>query len=253
VEGQFQQLWYEMIARGSLEFGPAFQHMQEIYTPAAKGNLYAEARTRTLIPVVEGSAQAHPRYIVHPTLLDTMLQVSLVACTGGFLQSAVARVPTKLENVSIRSPRAPRGGGVIRSTSKVTGLSTHQTEAVMLDAQQLTVARFTNVDFTTITGINTADEIRYPISRVIWRPDITLIIDNAGFTAALEYVISVSHLGCFGHWSHLLAAFDLIVHKNPDAHILCLSADLALVTIILIEVLSALDLHRRFSSFSWAE
>jgi hypothetical protein len=84
---------------------------------------------------------------------------------------------------------------------------------------------------------------------VNWRPDINLIINNAGFTAALEYIISVSHLGCFGHWSHLLAAIDLIVHKNPDEHILCLSADLTLVTVLLIEVLNALDPHRRFSSF----
>jgi hypothetical protein len=39
------------------------------------------------------------------------------------------------------------------------------------------------------------------------------------------------------------------VHKNPDSHILCLSTDLALITVLLTEVLNASSLHRRFNSF----
>ncbi|CEL04401.1 hypothetical protein ASPCAL05531 [Aspergillus calidoustus] len=205
-----------MVAREGLEFGPAFQHMQEIYTPAAKGTLYAEVCTRTLTPVIEGTAQLHPRYILHPTLEGAMLQVSLVACIGGSFLSVVARVPTRLGNVSIRSSRASQDGGVIRSTSKVSGLSTQQAD--------------------TAFGRDTI-------------PYITSNLETVCLTAALEHAISVSHFGCFGHWAHLLAAIDLVVHKNPDSHILCLSTDLALITVLLTEVLDASSLHRRFNSF----
>ncbi|KAL4912325.1 hypothetical protein BDW62DRAFT_24860 [Aspergillus aurantiobrunneus] len=250
VEAQLKQLWYESIARGGLYFGPTFQHMHEIYTPESKGILYAEASTRTLTPSIEGGAQSQPRYLVHPTLLDALLQVSLVACTGGSIQSAVARVPTRLGHVSIRPPTTPANGSVIRSTSKVTGLNTHQTNAVLFDAQNLTVAQFAKVDFTTFTGNEKTDEIRHPITRVIWRPDIDLIDDDCCFTTALEYVLSVSHLSCFGPLAHILAAIDMIVHKDPGGHILCLSTDFILVTVILLEVLNASNAHRRFDSFS---
>ncbi|GAB1190958.1 hypothetical protein APSETT444_000126 [Aspergillus pseudonomiae] len=245
---QSTKLWYESIANAGLAFGPTFQHMHDIQTPDPKGILYAEARTRTLAPAV-GGAQSHPRYLIHPVLLDNLFQVALIACTGGLIHSMVGKVPTKLGIVRISLPSSPTDEGTICSMSKVTGQATNKIDSALFDSQQQLVAHFKDVDVTAYIG-NEKMEVRHPITRVTWKPDISQVHDNATFSSALNHVLLRSDLGSFGSKANMLAALDLIVHKNPDAHILCLSTDLSLITLAFLEVLDASSIYRRFNSFS---
>ncbi|KAB8208925.1 hypothetical protein BDV34DRAFT_189747 [Aspergillus parasiticus] len=245
---QSRKLWYESIADSGLAFGSTFQHMHDIHTPDPKGVLYAEARTRTLAPTIEG-AHPRPRYLIHPVLLDNLFQVALIACTGGFIHSMVGKVPTRLGSVRISLPSSPTDEGTIRSTSKVTGQYTNRIDSALFDGQQQLVAHFKDVEVTAYIGTERM-EVRHPITRVTWKPDIAQVHDSATFSSALDHVLSQSDLGSFGSKANILAALDLIVHKNPDAHILCLSTDLSLITLSFLEVLDASSIYRRFNSFS---
>ncbi|KAI1453383.1 putative polyketide synthase [Annulohypoxylon moriforme] len=248
VAPQSKRLWYEAIARGGLGFGPEFQIMDEVYTPDPKGTMYAEAKTKSLVPESQG-ATTKPRYLVHPTLLDSLFQVGLISCTGGFIHSMVAKVPTRIRQVTINLRPYTEGVGIIRSTSKVIGFSSNSLDAALIDAQQQTIAHFKDVDITTFAG-NEKVEIRHPFLRVSWKHDVDKIKDNASFSHALDHILSITELGCLGSRGHILAALDLLVHKNPDARILCLSSDHVLVVTALLEVLKATSHHRRFRSFS---
>ncbi|KAI2464934.1 putative polyketide synthase [Annulohypoxylon bovei var. microspora] len=248
IAPQSKRLWYESIARGGLGFGPTFQHMDEIYTPDPKGAMYAEARTKSIAPEVRG-ATSKDRYLVHPTLLDSLFQAGLISCTGGFIHSMVAKVPTRIGKATIALSPHAEGVGIIRSASQVIGFSSNQLDSALLDAQQQTIAHFKGVDITTFAG-NEKVEIRHPLLRFSWKHDIGKIKDNASFSEALDRILSITDLGRLGSRGHILAAIDLFVHKNPDAHILCLSTDHALVVMVLLEVLKATSHHRRFRSFS---
>ncbi|KAE8163750.1 hypothetical protein BDV40DRAFT_299096 [Aspergillus tamarii] len=245
---QSRKLWYESISNGGLAFGPTFQHMHDIHTPDPKGVLYAEARTQTLAPSIEG-AQANPRYLLHPVLLDNLFQVALIACTGGYIHAMVGKVPTRLGSVDIRLPTSPTDEGKICSASKVTGQATNKIDSALFDSQQQLIAHFKDVDVTAYIG-NENMEVRHPITRVTWKPDISQLHDSATFSSAIDHVLLTSDLGSFGSKANLLAALDLVVHKNPDAHILCLSTDLSLITLAFLEVLDAPSIYRRFNSFS---
>ncbi|KAF7558287.1 hypothetical protein G7Z17_g66 [Cylindrodendrum hubeiense] len=248
IAPQSKRLWYESMATGGLVFGPVFQQMDEIYTSDPRGAMYAEARTKPLDPDIKG-AQSTTRYVVHPNLLDSLFQVGLVASTGGFIHSMVAKVPTRIGEAIITFLSHAEDVGIIRSTSKVIGFYSNRLNSVLLDAQQRSIAHFQDVDITTYAGSESIEE-RYPLFRCTWKPDVDKIKDDAAFSSALDRIFSITNLARLGSRAYFLAALDLIVHKNPDTHILCLSPDHALVSMALVEVLEAPSHHRRFHTFS---
>ncbi|PWY80872.1 ketoacyl-synt-domain-containing protein [Aspergillus sclerotioniger CBS 115572] len=247
---QSRHLWYGTSAQLGLEYGPTFQQMYDIQTPDCKGVLYAEARTQTLAPDIPGGAQPHPRYFLHPVLLDTILQVGAIACNGGSIQGMVSRVPTHLGEIRMRlASKAADDGGSICAISTVTNFNKHHVTAALVDHRQAPVAQFTDVEMTTFVGPKRR-EARYPIGRVNWKPDITQIPDDSAFSSALTRVLAVTNLGGFEAHARFLAALNLIVHKQPDCRILSLTTDLPLVALCLVEVLDAVQVHRRFETFS---
>ncbi|KAI2615012.1 putative polyketide synthase [Hypoxylon sp. NC1633] len=248
IAPQSKRLWYDSIARGGLGFGPTFQQMDEIYTTDPKGIMYAEARTKSLAPDFQG-ATSKTRYLVHPTLLDSLFQVGLISCTGGFIHSMVAKVPTRIGQASITLSPHAEGVGIIRSTSKVIGFSSNRLNAALFDAQQQPIVHFKDVVVTTYVG-NENVEVRHPLLRFSWKHDVDKIKDDAAFSQALGRVLSITELGCLGSRGYTLAALDLLVHKNPNTRILCLSSDTVLIVLALLEVLKATSHHRRFHTFS---
>ncbi|RAK99273.1 type I polyketide synthase [Aspergillus ibericus CBS 121593] len=248
VEAHSKRLWYEGIAKAGLGYGPTFQHMQEVLTPNPKGTLYCEARIDTLNPKFEG-VQSAPRYLLHPALLDNLLQAGLVASTGGHLQSMVAKVPTRLGYIRLCQPSQPQQQGIIRCTSAVTGFATHRMNAALWDAQQQPVAHFEEVDIPNYVGSEQmTDEVRDPLFRVVWKPDFDLISDGTMLAAAIQHVRATTELGRLGSHANLLSAIDLAVHKDPDADILVISPDVSLTALAMLEVLEARTTHQRFRS-----
>ncbi|PLB47412.1 putative polyketide synthase [Aspergillus steynii IBT 23096] len=247
LAAQSSRLWYERISKAGFGYGPAFQQMMRLFTADPKGTRYTEAHTPSLSPVLEGS-QSAPRYLLHPTLLDNLLQTGLVACTAGHLPAMVARVPTRLEEVWVRRPMHPQDAGIIRCTSDVTGFTTNKLNAALWDARQQPVAHMAGVDIIAYTG-HEKMEVRHPLYRMSWKPDIEQIQSSTGLSWAVGYVQSISDLGMLGPYADILSALDLAVHKSPDAPILCMSTDIAMIALAFLEVLEASTAHRRFHSF----
>ncbi|KAI2821222.1 hypothetical protein CBS115989_2976 [Aspergillus niger] len=251
LTGRSKHVWYDVIARGGLKYYSAFQRIQEVYTPESKGTLYAETSTSSFAPEVPTGAQLYPRYFLHPTLLDTVLQLALIACSGGFHNGLVARVPTLLGEVSMSlAPHAPGETGIIRAKASVVGLQKHRASTYLLNQNQQPVVQFENVEMTAFSAQERTEEVRHPMGRVHRKPDITRISEDAVFSSALAHVLSVTDLGAFGSRSRLLAALDMIVHKKPDSRILCLATDLSFVALACLEVLEAPVVYRRFETFS---
>ncbi|KAL6866385.1 Type I Iterative PKS [Amphichorda felina] len=244
-----KRAWYKSVSKCGFGIGPAFELVDEIYTPDPKGTMYAEARTKWSAADVQG-AQPNPRYMIHPTVLDSLLQVSLLAVAGGLLNSLVAKVPTRIGQARISLPPAADGHGLICCTSKTVGMSSSRINSAMLDSQQQVVAHLHDVDVTTYAGTDVKTEMRHPLFRVSWKPDVDKILTDAALTLALDRILSMTQLGAFGTHAYMLAALDLVAHKTSDTNILCLSSDSVLIDTALTEVFAATSHHRRFHNFS---
>ncbi|PYH66658.1 type I polyketide synthase [Aspergillus vadensis CBS 113365] len=246
-----KQVWYDIIARGGLKYGTAFQRIKEVYTPESKKILYAEAPTESFAPEIPTSAQSYPRYFLHPTLLDTVLQLALIACNGGSLDGLVARVPTLLGEVSMSlAPYAPDEAGIIRAKASVVGLKMHRATTYLFNQKKQPVVQFKDIEMTAFSANERMEDVRHLMGRVHWKPDITQISEDSVFSSGLAHVLSMTDLGAFGSRSWLLAALDMIVHKKPDSRILCLTTDLSFVTVACLEALETPVVYRRFETFS---
>ncbi|KAJ5549646.1 polyketide synthase, partial [Penicillium frequentans] len=243
-----QRLWYESMHKSGLCYGPAFQHMRDILTPAEKNIFYARAKVGTSQLQFQG-AQPTPRYFLHPTILDTILQVGLIACAGGHIESMVAKVPTRFARVSLTA-LSHKDEMTIHSASTVTGATSNDVNLVVLDSDQRSLANVEQVKVVKYSGSERMGEVRHPLYRFVWKPDIAHIPSDQAFSDAIDYIRLNTDLGLLADSKRdIMAAMDLAVHKNPNADILLLSSDLSLTSLALSEVLKAQTVHRRFQSF----
>ncbi|VUC30962.1 unnamed protein product [Clonostachys rosea] len=252
VAAQSRRLWYEALEKGGIGFGPDFQQIDEVYTSDPKGFLYAEATTKSIIPRTNEGA-SYPSdgcYIVHPTMIDAALQVCLISCTGGVIKEAKARVPVRISKARFTLPKDPAGPGVLRSSSKVIGVSSHRATTVLLDSEDRVVVHIQDIDTAEFFG-NIESEDRHPIYRVLWRPDFGAIKTSDDLTHALQYSLSCTKAqDSLSSEDDLLTAIGLAAHKNPDSRILFVSQDEALLSRALADILSASSYFRKFQSFS---
>ncbi|PYH96569.1 polyketide synthase [Aspergillus ellipticus CBS 707.79] len=247
--GKSQRMWYESMHKCGLRYGPNFQHMQDILTPDTKGVLYAQARLENVQSQFQG-AQPSPRYLIHPAILDNVLQAGLVASTGGHLESMVAKVPKSFSRISLRAPSAGENEVAIRAASTVTGFANNDIHAVLLDSNQKALVHIEKMSITKYSGSEEMEEVRYPLYRFVWKPDVDHIPNDAAFAAAMDHMCSNTDLGLLPDSSRkIMMAMDLAVHKDPNADILFLCSDVSLMALALSEVLKGDTVHRRFNSF----
>lgn len=88
--------FYEQMAAYGFEFGPTFQSLNEIkYSNNGKAIAVVELDAWTK-KTKSGSIQDH---IIHPTALDGILQLSMVAISRGMQQAIPVMVPTQVKSI----------------------------------------------------------------------------------------------------------------------------------------------------------
>ena len=251
-----QRMWYESMQKCGLRYGSAFQHMKEIRTPApeTKDTFYAEAKLENVRPKFQ-TAQESPRYLVHPTILDNALQAAFVASTAGHLNLMVARVPTSFNRIVLKAPSLENNEGTIRAVSSTTGFGSNDVNSCISDPNGKILMHINNMRGVKYSGGDELDEVRHPLYRFVWKPDIDQIPDDASFATALDYVRLKTDLELVSDAGSrdIIMAMDLAVHKDPNADILFLSSDLSLASLVLGEILKAQTGHRRFNSFQFGQ
>ncbi|CAH0054521.1 unnamed protein product [Clonostachys solani] len=251
IAAQSRRLWYEALEKGGIGFGPDFQQLDEVYTSDPKGVFYAEATTKSMIPLTnEGTTYQSDCYVVHPTIIDAALQVCLISSTGGLINGVKARVPVRISKARFALPKDTTSPGVLRSSSKAIGVSAHRATTVLLDSEDRVVVHIQDIDTTEFFGTIESED-RHPIYRVLWRPDFSAIRTNDDLTHALQYTLSCTK----GHDStsledEMLTAISLAAHKNPDSRILFMSQDETVLSRVLASILDATSYFRKFQSIS---
>lgn len=179
--------WFDNLSRNGLDLGPAFRNLKDISASTTEPNARAM--------LLNGSAE-DGNYHIHPTVIDSALQLIGIASTSGEARRFRTRLPISCDTMSITRC----------SSNFFTEVSTSATaDSVIADALGVadgcTVLSMTGLK---LTAINIAESIKqrntHSAARQEWVPDVDFqqigslvkpAMDRSFLTSRLE---SLSHL-----------------------------------------------------------
>ncbi|KAF9773476.1 hypothetical protein IL306_008699 [Fusarium sp. DS 682] len=164
-----QRAWYQQFRTLGIEHGPAFQTLSEL---GADPNQNMATARIVLNKTASSLAGGESSYALHPTALDGMFQLGLVACTGGQVEEArTTFVPLHLARLYIKAGIRQDSADAI-ARSKVNG-----TKSADIHLQLLSKASEVVVDIRHLTFIkygrsaqSLANAFSSPFSRLSWKP-----------------------------------------------------------------------------------
>ena len=252
--------WYDKFATIGLNFGPHFQTMKKIETDSRRKAMKARATVscdaETNRDPMRGGA-----YIIHPVIIDSMLQTALVASSAGHIANLSCMVPTGIEEASFTASSGDKQGNlsVVDAVSEPTGLGSIRVSAELHSRNGELCAQMENVTAVAFQGIQedqSAINERHPMMKVIWKPDITKLTSNSasGFSQYLaEAAAQLNKIlpSKLGKLAELVCVF---AHKNPRLKILELggpSGEFARTTLDLLRAGTSFPRHASYARGSY--
>jgi len=215
--------WYDKFATIGLNFGSHFQTMKVIETDSKRKVMKARA---TVDYNQGGTPEAD--YIMHPTLIDSMLQTALVASSAGHIANLACMVPTAIEEANFIAPGSDEQADslVVDAVSEKTGLGSIRISADLHGSNNELCGQMENVTAVAFQGVRddqSAIDERHPMMKVIWKPDVTkLTSKNApGFAEHLAEISSqVKDKDLPSNLGKLAEMVCVLAHKKPRLNIL---------------------------------
>ena len=248
--------WYDRFQKVGLNFGPTFQTMRKIETHRKKQIMH----TRAEVPYLQGGGQGktkQSRYVIHPITIDTMFQAAIIASSAGVMKDLTCKVPTVIESARIKAPKSNVEGQmwIVDSVSQPLGFSGIMIAGELHDGQGQVCAQIENVSAVNFEGasLESIEDERHPMLRVIWRPDISKLQPNS-LEHFLRYINSTGSVppidGADATLRRLAGLVDLFSHKDPRIRILEIGQPNLQVTTVLLNLLKADGAFRRYGTYS---
>ena len=176
--------WYDKFATIGLNFGSHFQTMKKVATDSKRRVMKARATVdwngdETRISTTSDITKANGDiYIMHPTLIDSMLQTALVASSAGHIANLACMVPKTIEQAIFIAPYDAEQANslVVDAISELTGPGSLKIAAELHGSNGELCGQMDNVTAVAFQGVQddqSAIDERHPMMKVIWKPDIT--------------------------------------------------------------------------------
>ncbi|KAF3223872.1 hypothetical protein TWF679_000305 [Orbilia oligospora] len=235
LESSASRVWYEKFLGGGLNFGPEFQTITDFAISRLRNLYHCDASVTIQRQIGDDF------YPIHPTTIDAMLQASLVATAAGNTRDFRARIPTSIGlAVFTFNNEIPQGDWLISSNAEITGFNTAHISSELIKPDGVVKARLEGVRVTAYQGPQkeVASEQRYPMLRVLWKPDATPgMISSEGLSRYLDSAAKESLTATSQPLGDLMACVDIIGHKNPYLNVLELGGGISDLTNSTIETL----------------
>lgn len=218
--------WYKKLADEGLCYGPAFCVLTSMMTDRAKLKPEAISTTNLLQRVPMSSSSKFPGtfYPVHPIVIDSCLQASIMGDTAGNVETLRPFLPVFIDHCRVTRPRADQVGmeAFIHSQSQSTGFATRKISVTVLDSSDKVVVDIASARLALDNGKtekdNSAESGRHPFLRVIWKPDVARLDESCQqYLGQYLQNFLASHPDLADSQSVGVAAglIDLVGHKNP--------------------------------------
>ena len=214
--------FYKRMASQGFNYGAHFRPLFNI-RGLEESNRYSMSATASLHEDLKDEHAHESLYIVHPVLLDAMLQAGFVADSGGHTSRLRGALPTSIGRMSITavSPEAllhvranaqQRGFGMVYFDAQIS--NNKETLVFMEDVLCLQYQK---------TGSMTSQKKDDTILSIAWKPDISYIPTDEEFDVNRILPPLVARNACGFLEQELTvgnAALDLIMHKYPNCRFL---------------------------------
>ena len=217
---QPSRIWYRALEREGLVFGPSFQRLDDINTHRAKTLRQATATVHQFVD--EAKAAASP-YLLHPTVIDAIFQLSIIALSAGSTEDLQAKVPDSISSMIIR----PAQGTIdFESRAEASSAGVHNAQATadlfIADGTQPVIEMhgFHMTAYKKRTRDEQDSSDREALLQIVWKPDITALRhwDKSTVLECLKRLLP-EYLEAFNTVSTAATAIllDLACHKSSIA------------------------------------
>ena len=255
MELQPVNVWYKKLRELDLNWGPSFKTAREFYTDRSKQRSEAFSRVQMNRGELDQCSGEYT-YILHPTIIDSMLQLAFVAAARGRVTDLRPRIPVSIERLNINAVEGVNFEGQdlwnIEGAIRSSGFGTILANSELSNSEQQTLVQLVDTRATIYQGVGSekSQEKRAPILRVCWKPDITFMYgdcNSLGRYIDLFGRMSSPQTNCNLDELLLLGAIDLVVHKDSQKRILLLNPSPHFHDALL-SILGASSCYKRFSS-----
>lgn len=221
--------WYEQLAARGLEYGPHFQPIRAMSFPRDSLRRYLKSDIQAFCGTADKQLHQEPQYLLHPTVIDALLQTGLMADSCGDLVRLRAGIPVSIETFSLQVQSAKRLGEqlTVQATASQAGPSVLLLECELSDGEKNLLASMNGVRVAEYVAADTQLSHPTPIFELVWKPDIDYL-DRSSYRAFLDYIEGnanrIASKGTEHSFKYLIGILDLIMHKRPDCRVLELEA-----------------------------
>ena len=251
--------WYDQMGKDGFIFGPSFQSLTEIL----RSGTDKERQIISKIEInssIEDSVNQESEYLVHPIMLDAILQTALIATSNGAISDIRTKVPISIRHaqIMIKGRNTLRGTYSARATSTSIGFGKAKANVELADLEGNILAHVDEVKFVPYHGFAESHKDlgnRYPMLRVIWKPDVSRLNTSANpvFAEYVDnFVASVEIDYGERNYGRLAGALDLLVHQRANIRILELGKQEDTLTSYFLTMLDADTSMKRFRSYTQA-
>ena len=226
--------WYDKFATIGLNFGSHFQTMKKVETDSKPRVMKARATVEwngngIKISTTRDLTRANGDiYIMHPTLIDSMLQTALVASSAGHIAHLACMVPKTIEEATFIAPYdfEQANSLVVDAISEQTGPGSLRISAELHGSNGELCGQTENVTAVAFQGVQddqSAIDERHPMMKVIWKPDITKLTTKTapGFSKHLTKVAAqLDDKNLRSSLGKLAEMVSFFAHKKPRLNIL---------------------------------
>ena len=272
-----ERRWFTNLQQAGLDLGPTFRNL---------GNISAATTTQRATGIVSNNTQAEAHtYHLHPTAIDSALQLLGIAFATGLPRKHQNRLPVSCENISVSHSRSTvtvnastsfTGGSVMGELEGTTD------ENKILSMSGLKLAAVDNSNSTETNDTHSA-------ARLHWRPDVEFMdpkefikpsIDRSLYTSSLDELNALCllrsqrrkaedatqklHLQKYYQWindqvaSQDLSSLEYIDNSQLDSKIDCLVRSLSEspaypAAVVLQKICLEMDLISSSEASSWED
>lgn len=246
--------WYEAAAKVGIEWQRAFQGLDDVTT----GTVAREA-SATVLEYRDTTV-----YAAHPTLLDQLLQINLVALTKGLLRNidSLIQLPTQIERLAVFSEHDGESDLPMRLFGEVDGeasLAADRTccRSVMLSEHDRPRAILQGLLFSELPSTKAKSRKDAQLGSYFeWDTDLTLVPDLKGELALAKTEQPFCDDGSSQTKHHVkeeLRRFvSLLGWKYPDARVLEIGQGDVDVTKVALEALHPEPRRRYYETYTYA-
>lgn len=244
--------WYDKFASIGLNFGSHFQTMKKVETDSKRKVMKARASVDYNAGDSKGGM-----YIMHPVLIDSMLQTTLVASSASHIANLACMVPTAIEEANFIAPYGVEQADslVVDAMSEQTGLGSLKIAAELHGSNGELCGQLENVTAVAFQGVQedqSAIDERHPMMKVIWKPDITKLTPKTaeGFSEHLAKASARLNNNAPSILGKLAEMVCVFAHKKPRLNILELGGASAGFARSALDLLRAGTAFPRYASYA---